>query len=574
MLWGLGVFLLFWVGCAYALGFASRDPRRDVLAFSLQAGKSNPTRMQKGLDKVGLADTTFAVWLVSRNAYTLLHHPFHLFDTEHCAPAKKTMTLGEPMITMGLLAVPAYLLTGDPILTYNLTLCTLWAIGALAVYLLIVSWTAVPAAGIVAGFLYVLLPAHARDVTHPTIYDMAWTIFAIFFSQRLFAHGRWRDAIGLAASIVLQLGASFYPFLAAFFLAPPYVLWLLVRYRFRHVRWTQLAFVVLASLAGGAAVYGPYLSTRRETDMLHRSAQFYTNWASFLPSGPNFLGWMVLVLMAAAFALGRRRALANLDGDPRWSLLVGGLLVALAATGGTGITMQSPGDPLSFPPNVFALTAAVVPGLDSVRAVFELRIGVHVAACILAGLGAAAVLRLVGKRWTPVGSIVLVCVAAIDVFRPAALGFEPRTWWRAVEMRPSEETLEFYEELARRGNRGPLLEVPMGFEFAGARISRLLLSAWHHRRTSHCFGSFRPPELARVAELSERLPDGEALAALRRLGFTTIIVHQPRGGRLRRLLDDAAREHPDQLRLVYEIPPIGAYAIGPMDEPGSDGRGT
>ena len=60
-------------------------------------------------------DATLAAWLIPRNAYTLMHSPSRLFEGEHCAPAARTIAFGEPMITLGVLAIPYLLLTGDPI---------------------------------------------------------------------------------------------------------------------------------------------------------------------------------------------------------------------------------------------------------------------------------------------------------------------------------------------------------------------------------------------------------------------------------------------------------------------------
>ena len=45
-------------------------------------------------DEVKRADHRFVAWLVARNAYTLLHRPWQMFDGEHCFPARKTLAMG------------------------------------------------------------------------------------------------------------------------------------------------------------------------------------------------------------------------------------------------------------------------------------------------------------------------------------------------------------------------------------------------------------------------------------------------------------------------------------------------
>jgi hypothetical protein len=150
------------------------------------------------------------------------------------------------------------------------------------------------------------------------------------------------------------------------------------------------------------------------------------------------------------------------------------------------------------------------------------------------------------------------------MIRPAALGFQGAARWDVVPIRPPKDVIEFYAALARQGNDGPMAEVPITpttMYGLGLAPQQLLFSAWHHRRTSACYASYRPPEVAAVATLSEALPSAEAVAELARLGFTTLIVHQMPGGPLRRHLDAAARENPALLRPLHATRWRAAYAI-------------
>ena len=158
---------------------------------------------------------------------------------------------------------------------------------------------------------------------------------------------------------------------------------------------------------------------------------------------------------------------------------------------------------------------------------YALFLGAHVAACVLAGLGAAALLRRTPARVAWVAAGCLIACAWIDVLRPRTLGFEPRVEYRMLSLRPGADEIAFFEALAQQGNRGPLLEVPIHPKHA-ARVSKaVLLSAYHLRRTSPCYNSFVPPVTGEVARLASELPDPAALQALARLGFTTIVAHHP-----------------------------------------------
>ena len=65
-------------------------------------------------------DHRFVIWQVARNAYTLIEHPTRIFDAEPCFPVEDSLALGESSIGLGLVAIPAYLGSRDPIATYNL----------------------------------------------------------------------------------------------------------------------------------------------------------------------------------------------------------------------------------------------------------------------------------------------------------------------------------------------------------------------------------------------------------------------------------------------------------------------
>ncbi|MHC4506940.1 MAG: hypothetical protein ACYTFI_26940 [Planctomycetota bacterium] len=97
--WNLAALLVFLLAAAAVYGEVWREDARSVV----------PARdfQHRGAQLTTRMDVTLETWLVARNAYTLTHRPHRLFDTEHCAPWEKTMTLGIPMITMGVVAVMA-----------------------------------------------------------------------------------------------------------------------------------------------------------------------------------------------------------------------------------------------------------------------------------------------------------------------------------------------------------------------------------------------------------------------------------------------------------------------------------
>lgn len=463
-------------------------------------------------------DQLWVVGFVGRNARTLLNAPLDYYEAEHCFPATTTLAYSDPMAVLSLAGVPAYALTQSPAATYNFGVLALLLMSAMAMYWIVRDWTGIPAAGIVAGLLYGFEQNRITDLIHIYIYDATWTVLALFFARRWFAEGRWRDAAGLAAAIALQFGAAFYPVIAALCISMPFLLWLSIHYGFSRIRWTQVVMIVGIAGLAGAVIYGPYIALAGSSSMPARSIQVFALIQQYFPGHFLFPGWFCLILAGIGLALG---GFTGLPFGARISLVAGGLLIVWLASGPaiTGLGLPNLYDSLSF-----------IPGLNSVRAPSRMAPGINLGLCILAGSGAAALLRpLRGAAFAAAsGALILVtgavALGAPTLGLPRPANYEPR--WLALE---SEDT-EFFATLEKLGNRGPILELPI--EEPGVRgmvltQRRLYRTMSHERRTSTCAGSYQPKESTELALIKMDAFGTELVERLYGIGFTTIIVHHP-----------------------------------------------
>jgi hypothetical protein len=517
---------------------------------------------------LGAIDQRFVAWLAARNAWTLLHQPGALFEAEPCYPEPDALTLGEPGIALGIASIPAWIATRDPVATYDLALVTLALVGCLALFLLVGDWTGQPAAGLVAALLFAFHPVRLDESVHPYAWDNAWAALALFFGVRLCERRRWRDALGLTAAAAVQVGSSLYATLGVLLVGLPILAWLVASQRLREQRPLQWLAVGLGVFAAAAACYGPFLARRAEGALTPRSHQFFLAWPSLAPDGSYWPGLVLLVLAAVGLVLGGSRFARGAWRDPRWALLLGALLALFAATGGASVTLPgaAPGDPpTTLVPNLYAWLARILPGLELIRGVSRLYSGVLLALCVLAGLGAAAILRAAPLPWRGAVAAALVLAAGIDTLRPAGLGLAPRVAFEMTEIAPAREQIAFFRELAERGNSGPIAEVPLDRKTQLRNNTAILLSAYHHRRTSACRNSFLPERLGELEATLARLPAAAAVRELRDQGFTTIVVHHesrsPRLEALRRRFARSARRPEAPIALVHATDSLSAYAI-------------
>jgi hypothetical protein len=207
--------------------------------------------------------------------------------------------------------------------------------------------------------------------------------------------------------------------------------------------------------------------------------------------------------------------------------------------------------------------------MDLVRAPAEIFHASLLGACLLAGLGAGALLSRLPARAAPAAGAALVALAAAGSLGPAWLGLAQAVELRWVQLRPADEKLLLFRRLRELGNEGPLFEV-FGTGRTNpaqivARSDAVLLSAYHHRRTSACWSSFLSAESERFPELVDALPARKALRELAGMGFTTVVLHHPggrRGNRFVQRLDRTLAAAPQApLRRLVVTPFASVYGI-------------
>jgi hypothetical protein len=539
------------------------DPREYVIA----SAPIETDRVRGAWDVMSVNDLRFVVALIHRNAETLVRAPGDLFHLEHCFPQRNALALGEAVIAPSVLGIP-FALLGDPLVTFNIVLLVSTLLAAFSMYWLVDEWTGLPAAGIVAGLLYGFHTIRMRDPVHFYVWDNVWTILALLFARRLFVSARWRDAVGLAVCCGMQIAGSFYPLLAAVVIALPLVIWFIASQGVARLRPTQLGFVLIVIGAVAWAALFPYLGLREAGQLGAREIQFFLPFSWLLPGALFFPGAVLLVLALSGMLMPRGADRKSLGGNPRIALFVAGFVCLALATGGSAgesasilLPDQTPSD--LWLPNLWTLLARILPGFDVVRAPAALLSGVHTILCILAGLGAAALIRATPARLGATLIGILIVLAYVDTLRPETLGFVPRQRYAPLKLRPEAEQLAFFARLEEMGDRGPIYEVTFPRKLNPRTTEPLLLANYHGRPTSVCYNSFIVRELY---DLWNEIDDPSRLFELHEMGFTTLIIHAPRGNadgdQLQlRLLDLQIRTGDRYLRMLASDPAMTAWRI-------------
>lgn len=515
---GLAAALLYLSGALFAHRAVLADPW-TLLPTPVRYAENEAPRFTAVYE----ADQGFVVGNVARVARAFAEGRWsEAGDTGFCAPMDRPHTLGEHMFGQGLLGALPWLVSEDPIFTYNsVAVLSTW-ISALAMYTLAFYWTRSFPAAFVAGLLFALHPNRLNNPAHLFLFANAWSALALLATHRLFDRGRWLDAGLLATLLCLQLLESLYPILALTVVGSVYGLWL----AFTHAdRLLGLApkLVAIALVVGAFAwlVLGPYLEASTTWGILSGRKMMLLHPRRYLPGEAASPGW-ALLLLAAVGLLDRLRGARSKD-DPRAPLLVAGFLLFWCSVW----ILPLPG--LGDLPSPLEVLAPYAPFLEAVRALATLQFGVFLVLSVFAAYAVVALLEPLPRRMHAATATLLSLMVLFQTFHPRAsvASFGTKADLLPIRGRPSDEALALLEKLPP----GAVLDLPLDFEpirKIRTMPGYLLAAGYHDRPVAACYNSFLTGLQDHVQHLARALPAPNAARALSALGFGSIRLHENR----------------------------------------------
>jgi len=517
-----------------------------------------PVSVEKAWIPIHQADQKMVAATIAHNARMWASGLWRLWQSGQCYPTPNAVTLGEHMLGNGLLGVVPYLVTRDPIVTYNSVVLLTPVIAALAMYALVYWWTGSGAAALVAGLLFGFHPTRIENPVHPFVVGNQWTPLALLFADRLMLRNRWSDVAGLVVFLSLQLLESLYTVLALAIIGGTYAVYLVLRVPRRVQSLApKLAVVAIATGAVTAMVFFPYLATRATWGTLSGRESLRFTLGDFWIGGSSYPGSVALLLVLVALLDLLRRARDQRGYDPRLAYVVAGLLVMWCAVNAFTIPVVQ-----VHVPSLFDVASRVVPGLDAIRGGGAVRSGVYVASAYLAGCGAAVLVE--NRRAVSQAAITLLVVGAaiVEVFYSSAArwSFGSSVDMVPVQVKPPAALLALYEKMPD----GAVFDVPLYIEGLPivAMADDVFLGAFHRHPVAACYNSFTLPIQQEMRRIAERLPrDARAADALYALGFRSVVVHRTRAFQRWSGPTSIPRPAPPYLHPIAEAHADGTYEL-------------
>jgi hypothetical protein len=476
------------------------------------------------------ADTMLNEWIVAWIAHQLPRAPWHLFDANIFYPEPNTLAFSEHLFVPAMIAAPALWAGASPVAAYNGLVLAGFALTAWTVWIVVTRWTGDWLAGLAAGSLAAFNAHTLTRLPHVQALHLEFLPLALLALDRLIRHGRRSDALWLALWFTLQALSSNY--LLVFSLT---AVALAIVVRFGEWRRHAAAFLVSLALSGAAAAVfiAPFLLPyvrAEETQGLHRSldevALYSASWRDYVATAGRvhyawwsarfldgatalFPGAAAIVLAAVGIAAARPRGVRPAGADthrrspapraPDVDDLVGPR-VRMCAIVALGAFL------LSFGPALpgYRWLYRAIPILQGIRGAARFGELMLMAVAFLAGFGTAGI-----RRRMPGASGTIVACALILTAHAEAWGVP------AV-----------YDNLAR-DPRAVVAEFPIASPggFQGNAVYELN-STRHWRPIVNGYSGHVPRSYVEAYEALRVLPEPRALAMLRRLGVTHVVIHE------------------------------------------------
>lgn len=492
-----------------------------------------------------LIDSSLVVFIVGWQNHALLTDPLGMYQAPLFYPFDKSLLLSEQLLGGSILGLPAWLLTGNPVLSANVMILATFPVAAFGMYLLVRDVTGSRIAGFVSGLAFGYTPYRLSMLWAPHVLLIMWIPYALVHLRRFALEQRLRNAFFFSVFVVLQIASSGH---GALIIAAviPIVALVVVLFRPSLVRRSKVWLgAAVAAVAIGLAVLPfvlPYQQLYEENPEFRREpneiAKFSAGPLGLITAPANNRLWNEVfdvhrgveaiwekwlfpgIAVPALACVGA--FIVMFRGPNREGRLWGTVFIVLGVFGlmmslGTSERLDRP----------FGFFVRYAPGFDRIRVAGRFSIVTALGMAGLAGVAVSywgSILKKSGK-WTRLSLLPALVVAPLILFEAWPTTFAPT---------PIPKTPEVYQWLSTQPV-SPVLELPTGEPQAGGllkegsvkREAKYLLFLTHHwHPILNGYGGNYPDSYALMVYKVYDFPDETSIDFLRSKGVRYVIVHK------------------------------------------------
>jgi hypothetical protein len=128
-----------------------------------------------------IGDPLLNAWILAWDGHALLTDPAHLFDANIFFPLKDTLAYSEHLLGTALPMLPILLISGEPVLAYNVAFLTSFMLSGFGLYLLALRYTGNRLAAFLAGLAFAFAPYRLSLMAHLSLLTVQWLPLTLLY---------------------------------------------------------------------------------------------------------------------------------------------------------------------------------------------------------------------------------------------------------------------------------------------------------------------------------------------------------------------------------------------------------
>lgn len=487
-----------------------------------------PTLFEMGSSVKDRGDPLLNTWIMAWNVRKMMDFDVqNYFDANIFFPHKRALSFSEHLFPQSLIALPALLISKNPIFAYNFVLLFAFLTSGWGMFLLAHHLTRNTSGSILAGIIYAFSPFMFSHLGHLQIITAGGIPLAFLFLHKFFVNERLESLALFTLFFVTQfLANGYYALYLSLYAGLFLLLYIVSRKKLTDWRfWSKIGLFFGTAFLIVGPFFRQYLLVRKEMGFV-REIGFSANLTSFLATSPLnriyglfslpylkaegalFPGLFVLVLSIFGFV---RRVRKNRGKKPvlenpvvLYSII--GLLSFLFTFGSKG---------------PYVLLYKFVPGFDGLRVASRFHIFVMFALAVLAAFGIKTLFssfHLKKRIKYLLASLFMIIILIEYLSIPIPL--------KSVAVK--ENIPEVYKWFSQQKNEFPIIELPLpGPEERVSLVEcpRLYYSTYHWKKLVNGYSGYFPPLYDELKRRWQRHSFGENINDLIDLGVKYIILH-------------------------------------------------
>jgi hypothetical protein len=522
-------------------------------------------KLQSGMPD--LRDSIFDAWVLSWNIQKLISLEFQdYFDANIFFPYKRTLAFSAHYFTQSLIALPIFIITKNPVLTYNFILIFSFFTSALGMFLLARYLTRSNLAGIIAGIIFAFSPFMISHFSHLQILTAGGIPLAFLFLHKYFKHEKTKHLLLFTLFFILQfLAGGYLSMYLTLFCGIYMVVYMVTEKKYQQKQfWIKMGFILLIGILTLGPFMFQYFQIQKEMGFSRMGATG-ASLTQFLASNPG--NWIY-------------GKLTNSNQQVEGILFPGILAIAIAIIGfSIGIKKQNQGKKIyenhilvysiilasSFlfcfgMKGPYFLLYKIVPGFNALRVAQRFHIMVMFSLAILAAFGIRFLLSGIKKNKK---YLIFLLISAGIVLEYLSIPIP-------FSNLPRKDTFPaVYQWLETIDKDASIIELPIPknrFERTRMESMRLYYSMFHRKKMVNGRSSYFPPLYYEIRTRWHDSTESQFIADLNILGVDYMILHSPLIKKEKQDRIHQLSRQQKNLQFIKKIGDAWVYKLIPSDD--------